>query len=175
MTKQERIAQLETENAAKERCIAHLQERVAALEAQVQHLLGRVAKDSHNSSKPPSSDRLTRRTRSQRVRSERKPGGQPGHPGRTLAQVATPEVQVQHRPAACGFCQCPLDEVEGQVVERRQVQDVPLLKLVVTEHQVEVVCCPKCHQVTRGTFPPAVCAPAQYGHEVRALAVYLNQ
>lgn len=175
MTEQERIAQLEAENAAKERRIAHLQERVAALEAQVQHLLGRVSKDSHNSSKPPSSDGLARRPRSQRVRSERKPGGQPGHPGRTLAQVAVPDVQVQHRPAACGFCQCPLDKVEGQVVERRQVQDMPKLQLVVTEHQVKAVCCPQCHLVTRGTFPPAVCAPAQYGQEVRALAVYLNQ
>ena len=175
MTDQERIAQLETENAAKERCIAHLQEQVAALEAQVQHLLGRVAKDSHNSSKPPSSDRMTRRTRSQRVRSGRATGGQPGHPGRTLAQVATPEVQVQHRPAACGFCQCSLDEVEGQVVERRQVHDVPKFQLVVTEHQVEAVRCPRCHQVTRGSFPPAVCGPAQYGPQVRALAVYLNQ
>jgi uncharacterized coiled-coil protein SlyX len=37
MTEQERIAQLEAENEAQERCIAHLQERVAALEAQVQH------------------------------------------------------------------------------------------------------------------------------------------
>lgn len=63
MTDQERIAQLEAENAAKERCIAHLREQVATLEAQVQHLLGRVAKDSHTSSKPPSSDGLTRRPR----------------------------------------------------------------------------------------------------------------
>jgi len=101
-----------------------------------------VSKDSHNSSKPPSSDGLAHRTRKQRVRSERKPGGQPGHPGRTLAQVAVPDVQVQHRPAAYGFCQCPLDEVEGLVVERRQVQDMPKLQLVVTEHQVEAVCCP---------------------------------
>ncbi len=175
MTDRERIAQLEAENAAKECCITHLQERIAALEAQVQHLLGRVAKDSHNSSKPPSRDRLTRRHRSQRGRSGRKPGGQPGHPGRTLAQVAVPDAQVQHRPPACRACQCPLEGVAGQVVERRQVQDVPKLQLVVTEHQVEAVRCPQCHHVTRGPFPAEVCAPAQYGQEVRALAVYLNQ
>jgi hypothetical protein len=53
MSEQERIAQLEAENTAKERRIAQRQERVAVLEAQVQHLLGRVSKDSHNSSKPP--------------------------------------------------------------------------------------------------------------------------
>jgi transposase len=171
----ERLALLEAEHAAKDRQIAHLQEQVATLEAQVRHLLLRLAKDSHNSSKPPSSDGLSRRPRSQRVRSERKPGGQPGHAGQALAQVAVPDVEVLHRPTACDACQCPLDGVAGQVVERRQVQDVPPLKLVVTEHQVEVVRCPQCQHVTRGAFPPEVSAPAQYGPGVRALAVYLNQ
>jgi transposase len=175
MTDQERITQLEAENAAKDRQIAQLREQVASLEAQVQHLLGRLAKDSHNSSKPPSSDGLSRRPRSQRVQSERKSGGQPGHPGHTLAQVAVPDVQVLHRPAACSACQYLLEGVAGQVVERRQVQDLPALKLVVTEHQVEAVRCPECHQVTRGVFPPEISAPAQYGPGMRALGVYLNQ
>lgn len=125
----------------------------------MQELLLRLAKDSHNSSKPPSSDGLSRRPRSQRKRSERKPGGQPGHPGKTLAQVAVPDVQVPHRPVVCSACQCPLDEVAGQVVERRQVQDLPPLTLVVTEHQVQAVRCPHCQAVTRGTFPPEVSAP----------------
>lgn len=175
MTDQERLAQLEAENAAQQRQIAHLQEQVAALEAQVQHLLSRRAKDSHNSSKPPSSDGLSRHPRSQRVQAGRKTGGQPGHPGHTLAQVAAPDVQVVHRPAVCSACQCPLEGVVGQVVERRQVQDLPPLTLVVTEHQAEAVRCPSCQQVTRGAFPPEVRAPAQYGPGVRALAVYLNQ
>jgi len=175
MTDQERIAQLEAENAAQAHQIASLQEQVAALEARVQHLLSQLAKDSHNSSKPPSSDGLSRRPRSQRVQTGRKTGGQPGHPGHTLAQVAAPDVEVRHRPAACSVCQCPLEGVAGHLVERRQVQDVPPLKLVVTEHQVEAVCCPQCHQVTRGAFPPEVSAPAQYGPGVRAWAVYLNQ
>jgi transposase len=109
------------------------------------------------------------------VQSGRKTGGQPGHDGQTLAQVAVPDVEVLHRPAVCGACQCPLNGVAGQVVERRQVHEVPPLKLVVTEHQVEAIRCPQCQAVTQGTFPAAVGAPAQYGQEVRALAVYLNQ
>ncbi|MGH8378496.1 MAG: IS66 family transposase, partial [Gammaproteobacteria bacterium] len=79
------------------------------------------------------------------------------------------------RPALCSACQCPLEGVGGQVVERRQVQDLPPLRLVVTEHQVEAVRCPQCQHVTRGAFPPEVSAPAQYGPGVRTLAVYLNQ
>ncbi len=78
MTDQERIAQLEAENVAKDRLIAHLREQVAALEAQVQHLPLRLAKDSHNIGKPPSSDGLSRRPRSQATRpTETKPSEKP--------------------------------------------------------------------------------------------------
>jgi len=121
MTDQERIAQLEAENVAQRHHITHLEEQVAALEAQIQQRLRRLAKDSHNSSNPPSSDGLRRRPRSQRVRSTRKPGGQPGHAGQTLAQVAVPDILVPHRPVACSTCQCPLEGILGQVIERRQI------------------------------------------------------
>ena len=175
MTAAERIAQLEAENAALRAALAAAQQQVARLSERLRDLEQRLAQDSHNSSKPPSSDGLRRRPRKTPEPSGRKPGGQAGHPGQTLPLVAAPDVQVRYRPATCLVCQCPLDEAVGQVVERRQVQDLPKLHLVVTEHQVEAVRCPQCQQVTRGAFPPQVSAPAQYGPGVRALAVYLNQ
>ena len=61
------------------------------------------------------------------------------------------------------------------MVERRQVQDLLPVRLVVAEHQVEEVCCPHCQQVSRGSFPEGVSAPAQYGAGVKALEVYLYQ
>ena len=175
MTAAEQITQLKAENAPLRAALAAAQQQVACLSKRLRDLEQRLAKDSHNSSKPPSSDGLNRRPRSQRVPSERQSGGQPGHAGHKLARVAVPDVEVQHRPAICSACQYPLEGVVGQVIERRQVQDLPPLKLVVTEHQVEAVRCPQCQQVTRGAFPPEVSAPAQYGHGVRALAVYVNQ
>jgi transposase len=45
---------------------------------------------------------------------------------------------------------------------------------MVREHQVEQVRCPHCRSLARGTFPPEVNAPAQYGPSVRALGVYLH-
>lgn len=175
MTAAERIAKLEAENAALRAELAAAQHQVTLLTERLRELEQRLTKNSHNSSKPPSSDGLRRRPRNQRVQSERKPGGQPDHTGHTLALIAIPDVEVLYRPAVCSACQCPLEGVAGQVIERRQVQDLPPLTLVVTEHQVEAVRCPQCQAVTRGTFPAAVCAPAQYGPQVRALAVYLNQ
>ncbi len=89
-------------------------------------------------------------------------------------QVASPDEVVRHRPMVCAHCQQSLEGVAGQLKERRQVHDLPEVRLVVREHQVEEVCCPACQQVSRGSFPVRVEAPVQYGPKVRALAVYLH-
>jgi transposase len=52
---------------------------------------------------------------------------------------------------------------------------LPVLRLMVTEHQVEVISCPTCNHLTAASFPVGVNAPAQYGPQMQALAVYLSQ
>lgn len=189
MTAEERIAQLEMELAKERAKTARVEAELAAeraenasLRQQMEHILarlreveGQLAKDSHNSSKAPSSDGPGRKLRSQRHRSERKTGGQPGHPGRTVMQRASPDEVVRHRPLLCCHCQQQLEGVTGTVKERRQVHDLPEVRLLVREHQVEEVCCPRCQQVSAGSFPVGVEAPVQYGPNLRALAVYLHQ
>jgi transposase len=167
MTPDEQIAHLEAENARQ-------REQIAALVARVQELEARLAKDSHNSSKPPSSDGLARKTRSLRKRSGKKPGGQLGHRGQTLRLVGTPDAVVEHRPAVCDACQTPLPADAPVVVrERRQVHDLPSLRLHITEHQALHVRCPTCRTVSADVFPAAAPSRAQYGPRLRALAVYL--
>ncbi len=146
----------------------------AALKAQVAELQARLAKDSHNSGKPPSSDGLARKTKSLRRRSGKKAGGPLGHRGETLHLVATPDALVEHRPTVCAQCQAPLDEAADVVLrERRQVQDLPRIRLVVTEHQALHVRCPHCQAVSVGAFPAEAPSRAQYGPRLRAFAVYL--
>ena len=167
MTPEDEIATLKAENA-------RLREQVETLGALVQELQGRLAKDSHNSSKPPSSDGLGRKTRSLRKKSGKKPGGQLGHRGETLHLVRAPDVVVQHRPAMCSSCQAPLSEAAVVVLrERRQVQDLPVVRLQITEHQALHVRCPACAHVSVGVFPVETPSRAQYGPRLRALAVYL--
>jgi transposase len=157
MTAEERIAELETELARERAKSAQLEAENTQLRQQMEQVLarlseveGRLAKDSHNSSKPPASDGLSRNRRSQRHRSEKKTGGQSGHPGRSLMQVASPDEVVSHRPEICSECQQPLEGVTGRVKECRQVHDLPEIRLLVKEHQVEEVCCPACQQLSAG-------------------------
>src|SRR5258708_7558743 len=147
MTPDEEIAVLRAENAQQ-------REQIAGLVARVQELEARLAKDSHNSGKPPSSDGLVRKTRSLRKRSGKQPGGQLGHPGETRHLVATPDELIEHRPAVCPACQTPRGAIAPVAgYERRQVRDLPPVRLVIREHRALHVRCPACQAVAVGAFP----------------------
>ena len=170
------------------RVLLDMDRRIHALESQVQALTARldareqlvrqleeqVAKDSHNSSKPPSSDGLAKpKPKSLRPPSDRPTGGQPGHTGHTLRMVQKPDHIVPHPVERCADCGRSLTKQAPDSVERRQVFDIPEPKLEVTEHQVEVKTC-TCGCVNRAAFPPDVTAPVQYGLRVKSVAVYLK-
>src|SRR5262249_34078223 len=159
---------VKTENAA-------LREQMTALVARVQELEGRLAKDSHNSSKPPSSDGLRRKPKSLREKSGKKRGGQPGHRGHQVSLAATPDAVVTHRPSRCGVCQRELPGDAPSWVERRQVRELPPVRLHVTEHQILHERCPGCGTTTEAQAPAGGSAPQQYGPRLRAVASYLVQ
>jgi transposase len=170
-----KIARLEGELARERAENAHLRQLMEEVLVRLREAEGQLAKDSHNSSKPPSSDGLLRKRVSRRKRSEKKPGGQAGHLGHTLLAVETPDQVVKHRPVACQHCQRSLADVAGRVKERRQVHALPEMRMRVWEHRVEEVLCPACGQPSVGSFPAEVAAAVQYGPNVQALAVYLHQ
>ena len=151
--------------------------QIQALNERVRELEIRLAKDSHNSHKPPSSDEPTFRRparKSLRKRSGKKPGGQPGHTGCTRLQVETPDEVHLHVPDSCARCGDDLQSVEPRLAQRRQVVDLPPLRLHVQEHQVHGKRCPGCGHTTRAAFPQGVDEPVQYGPGVLGLGVYLQ-
>ena len=146
---------------------------VAELEGRLKVLEDRLGKDSHNSSKPPSTDGFKKKPKSLRPNLGRSSGGQLKHPGRTLDFTDKPDSVVVHRPVACEDCGTSLDGVDAISFERRQVSDLPPIELVVTEHRLETRACPKCGKANSAPAPEGVDQPVQYGARVRALIIYL--
>ena len=152
-----------------------LQQSVAEQAAEIQALRDQVAKNSHNSGKPPSSDGL-RKSHPQNLRhkSGRRPGGQKGHQGHTLKMVEEPDHTQVHFLTVCPDCAANLQDVEPCGQERRQVFDIPPVQVEVTEHQAEIKVCPECGHSVKSSFPAEVTQPVQYGPRLKSQAVYLN-
>ena len=161
---------LEAVIAAQQAVIAELRSRIADLER-------RLGLNSGHRSKPPSSDGLKKhpsRVSSLRDRSGKKPGGQQGHPGKTLCRIETPDAAIDHFPPACAGCGAALEAATATDHTARQVFDLPEPQpLLVTEHRAHVCRCPACGTLTRADFPTGVSAPVQYGPRIAACVVYL--
>src|SRR3979411_2271463 len=136
--------------------IASLKCQIAVLQAEVADLRRQLGQDSSNSSKPPSSAGLKKKPRtagSLRGRSGKASGGQKGHQGGTLRQVADPDHVVRGEASACCPCGSRLEPKSAIGVEKRQVFDLPERVLVVTEHQASIYRCAHCHAESYGAFP----------------------
>jgi transposase len=172
--KQEKeIAELKAACVLKDQRIEELEGLLMRALLRIDELERRLSKDSHNSHKPPSSDGLKHKVKP-RSKKQRSSGGQPGHQGHALQAVEQPDEVITHRPQHCEACHQALGECAGHVRERRQIHELPELRLQVIEHRVEAIDCPMCQHVTTASFPSGVDAPVQYGPRMRALAVYLS-
>jgi len=143
------------------------------LQAEVRRLRDSAAQNSRNSSRPPSTDGPEQpKPKSLRKKSGRKPGGQPGHPGRTLAFSDTPR-HIRIHPLLECECGEDLSHEPALDFQRRQTFDLPPLELECTEHRAEIKKCPRCHRIGAAPFPADIRAPVQYGKNFRALLAYL--
>jgi len=160
-----------------EELIASLKREIEALRAENAELRRRLGLDSSNSSKPPPSDGLKKKPRllgSLRTRSGKLSGGQKGHRGDTLRQVANPDRIVEHAATICRHCCAGLDAGSVVGAEKRQVFDLPERMVEVTEHRAAIHFCRNCGGETKAAFPEGAVSPAPYGERIKAAAIYLN-
>jgi len=152
------------------------------LRAENERLRAEAAKNSGNSSKPPSRDPAAERKRQAEERhakkaraagGKRRPGKQPGAQGNALEMTDSPDEVIDHAPETCSGCGAGLGDAEVTGVARRQVIDIPLPAPVVSEHRAQTRRCGCCGQDNTASFPEAVRAPVSYGPRVRAIVVYL--
>lgn len=154
--------------------VQDLMAQMAVMQERIKQLEGRLALNSKNSSKPPSSDGLNKPApKSLRVAGKKPTGGQNGHSGSTLCKATQPDKIVIHDvPDHCQACHCELSF--AYVSETRQVFDLPVMKCEVTEHHAMQAIC-SCGHVHTAEFPAGVNATVQYGPHAQAAMVHLNQ
>jgi transposase len=167
------IVELLERLAVVEAALAEANRRIDTLVEENVELRRRLGQNPRNSHRPPSSEGLGKPApKSLRGKSGRKPGGQPGHEGRTLRQVDRPDVVVRHEPRLCSSCGDDLAGSDEVAVVRRQVVEIPPVTAQVTEHQLVTRRC-GCGQPTTGAAPAGVDAPMQYGPRLAGIVVYL--
>lgn len=179
MTKDEKIAKLEAENAELKVVNATLLQRIESLESKVLLLLKQleskgVKKDSHNSHTPPSQDKSKpKRNKSLRKKTGRKPGGQKGHKGDTLLRKENPDEQIDLKSDYCTECGNDLSTLVHRVVSKRQLVKLPPIEPIYVQYNQYGCVCP-CGHHQKAAYPRGVNAYIQYGPSVVALVSYLN-
>jgi hypothetical protein len=168
------IAVLREQNVVlAERC-AGIEEQNERLTARVAELERRLDRNSKNSNFPPSQDvfGLPKEETAAQVKPAGKRGKRKGAPGAGLAMVEDPDRVQDHRPGACSDCGEALGDALSVGFARRQVSDVPLVTVQVTEHRLHKIRC-DCGHVTAAEVPDLLAgSPTSYGPNLRALAVY---
>jgi transposase len=157
--------------------IQRLEQRVAQQDERIAQLERRLGRSSRNSSQPPSADPPSAPPRRGKDASGRKPGGQPGHEGkgRELLEASAVDEVVDHWPSGCG---CGHAFAESERVgdgepARHQVEELPVLARIVTEHRCQRVRCPTCGRRVRADLPAGV-ATSAFGPRFQAAVAVLS-
>ena len=165
------LRQCKESNAEKDKQIAELKERLAKYET--------PDKNSGNSSTPPSKEKMkaemTRRTKTLRKQSGRKPGGQAGHEGSTLRMTSTPDLIEEDAASFCTACGHDLSDSVRVLDHVTQVICLPEFKPIVREIRHYATICKKCGKriaspTPRGRGKNSV----EYDTTVKAIAVFLS-
>ena len=131
-------------------------------------------KKSNNSHVPPSQDpNRAIKNKSLREKTDRNPGGQPGHEGKTLEFSHTVDAIIKHTPNYCKCCGKDLSDISDMLCEKRQVLDIPPIKVERIEHQTYSKTC-VCGEITVSDFPQEIKSRVQYGTNIEALIGYLH-
>ena len=171
---EEAIEQVRSQLISDKKISPGLKSSIQLLLVIVNVLLQRLNLNSSNSSLPPSTDKVPRKTRKKvrgKKQSDKPVGGQKGHEGVTLEKFPEPdeivEFSIDQRTLP------PRTDFKSEGYESRQVVDVAL-DFVVTEYRAEVLVDSDGNRYV-ADFPKNVTKAIQYGASVKALSTYLSQ
>jgi transposase len=158
-----------------ERRLCSVLARVTKAEARVRQLqeaLAGRAKDSSNSSKPPSSDIVKP---PKKAAGPCRRGGQVGHAPQQRPEFTSDQIDVvqRHAHASCPQCGGPVEilPTAAQVIQQVELVAQPML---VTEHQSCTCRCRACRQEFTQPIPREVAAAGTFGPRLTAWVAYLK-
>ena len=167
----EQLQQQSEQLTALQKVIATKDAQIAALTARIEGLTHK--KDSGNSSKPPSSERLNKPApKSLRTKSGKRAGGQPGHKGSGMKIDREPDEVKEHRPAQCEGCPhaatCKL-----RCCETRYEYEAVVETKLIAHKVLGCKACALTGGAVQGAFPSNITGAKQYGPGVAGLVVSL--
>ena len=153
--------------------IKELTEIVKALKEKIINLEHKLSKDSNNSHKPPRSNKFGKRHRNKKKKSDKKPGGQPKHPGKTLKIKEADEIKI-HYPHNCEYCNKNLDNESPLSNSEKFRQEIKIIiKKKIINHHIGSKTCPFCKNETKGKYPYGINTNIQYSDNIKSLSTYL--
>ena len=171
------LSQLPTEQLVS--LIVQQQETIERLQQEIERLKVSLQLDSQNSSKPPSSD-LLKKPEKQKMSEDkttepkRKPGGQPGHPGKTRKGFGRVDRYEILRSQECSHCGSH-DFVEQPVcIQRQQVAQLVASPIEVVEYLRHTLSCAHCGQTHTAAWPASIVPGQDLSVELQAMLVWLG-
>ena len=157
--------------------IAEQQETIKTLQSEVAQLKEQLSSDSQTTSKPPSSDLLKKSEKKGKPKasqgSGRKPGGQPGHTGKTRQGFSRIDRVEVLRPSQCPSCGNQSFPAMPELVRHHQEAKLmsPLIEIVSYAHQ-SYRC--GCGDLVSGEWPQDVSATQDLSLGLQSLLVWLG-
>jgi transposase len=162
-------------HAEKDALIHALWAQVQALTARVADLearLGEPAKNSDNSSQPPSRDKKP--NREDRPKRQGPRLGSLGRKGGGRPLVENPDETVTARPVCCAQCQAAFAAADHKLVDRFDKIELPKVMPVVTRVERYAGHCQACGSTTLAPLPEGLEQGSPFSINIVTLALYLR-
>ncbi len=157
--------------------ILQQQQALEELRSELGRLKGQQATDSKTSSKPPSTDLLKKsETKAEKLSStgkHRKPGGQPGHKGKTRKGFSRIDRIEQLRPEQCPRCGGSEFELAPVHAVHHQVARLTARPIEIVEY-VQQQCRCECGECVTGQWPSDIVPTQDLSTGLQSLLVWLG-
>jgi transposase len=179
MTRDEALALYNAGSAAVIKALCDLSNAVEAQQKQIKSLelkIAKLTKNSSNSSKPPSSDDITKpKPKKGRKKKKRKIGGQPGHERNVRDPFTEDEIDFFHPYilTGCPVCDGQVDllDLPPRIIQQMELVETPIIK---HEHRSYPVWCAKCQQIHYMPFPADVVKEGLFKARLTATVAYMK-